>query len=53
MCIYLQDMKFLLSMLSLGQLYTGDTNDDDANSDDDDVMMMMMMMMMMPTTDKS
>ena len=33
MCIYLHDMKFLWSMLSLGQLYTDDTNDD-ANDDD-------------------
>ena len=37
MCIYQQDMKFLCSMLSLGQLYTdADTNDDDANDNDDD-----------------
>ena len=37
MHIYLQDMKFLWSILSLGQLYT-DTNtiDDDTNDDDDD-----------------
>ena len=36
MCIYLQDMKFLLSMLSLGQLYTDDTNDDNDNADAND-----------------
>ena len=30
MCIYLQDIKFLWSMLSLGQLYT------DANADNND-----------------
>ena len=35
--MYLQDMKFLWVILSLGQLYTDDnTNDADANADDDD-----------------
>ena len=34
---YLQDMKFLWGLLSLGQLYTDDTNDNnkDANNDND------------------
>ena len=38
MYMYLQDMKFLRTMLSLGQLYTnGNTDDDDAdNADNDD-----------------
>ena len=36
MCIYLQDIKFLWSVLSLEQLYTGDNNDDDGNDDDND-----------------
>ena len=35
MCIYLQDMKFLWSKLSLGWLYT-DANDDNTNDTDDD-----------------
>ena len=34
MCIYLQDIRFLWSMLSLGKLYTDDTNDDDNDNDD-------------------
>ena len=34
MCIYLQDIKFLWSKLSLVQLYT-DTDDDDTNNDND------------------
>ena len=35
MYMYLQDMKFLWAMLSLGQLYTdNDTNDNDDNDDD-------------------
>ena len=33
--IYLQDIKFLLSMLSLEQLYIDDTNDNDDNDNDD------------------
>ena len=42
MYMYLQDMKFLWAMLSLGQLYTDDdTNDDD--DDDNDTLTMMTM----------
>ena len=35
MCMYLQDTKFLSSMLSLGQLYIDDANDDNTNDDND------------------
>ena len=36
MYMYLQDMKFLWAMLSLGQLYTdNDTNNDDDNTNND------------------
>ena len=35
--MYLQDMRFLWAMFSLGQLYTDDdTNDDDDAKDDND-----------------
>ena len=34
-CIYLEDIKFLSSMLLLVQLYTGDTNDNNDDNDDD------------------
>ena len=40
MYMYLQDIKFLRAMLSLGQLYTDDNtnddDDDDTNDDDND-----------------
>ena len=34
--MYLEDMKYLWVMLSLGQLYTENTNHNDDNDDDDD-----------------
>ena len=36
MYMYLQDMKFLWAMLSLGQLYTDDNTNDDDNDDTND-----------------
>ena len=36
MYMYLQDMKFLWAMLSLGQLYTDDNTNDNDNDDTND-----------------